>query len=97
MNRRSFFGVMAAAPVALAAMPAQSLASGGMVHGYAGVMIGESGPETIMPLRRMETMTMRFDEGALARMQHDIDARIAGIRSLIEPDRDHLFSDGDGI
>lgn len=102
MNRRRFFGFLAAAPVAIATMPTP--ASGGVAMGRA-YPVGEGATETIVPLRKMETVALKFDEGhmvqALRRMQAHVDERIASIRADMlthtAHDPDQTFLDGAGI
>ncbi|KAF0136973.1 MAG: hypothetical protein FD152_779 [Xanthobacteraceae bacterium] len=52
MNRRSFFGFLAAAPVAVAAMPATT-AKGGVASQGKWYTTGGAAGESIMPLRRL--------------------------------------------
>lgn len=58
MNRRGFLRMGALAPVAAAAavIPGAAYATGGFVQGPAGVaLIGDLGPEAIVPLTRLRT------------------------------------------
>lgn len=61
MNRRGFLSALALAPVAAVVAPSviarPAYATGGMVSGIAGKwgIVGEIGPETIMPLKPINT------------------------------------------
>lgn len=91
MNRRKFFGFMAFAPVAVAAMAQRALATGGTVFPSTKGMglIGEGcGGEGIIPLKR------KLD-GALGVMREQLRREI---KIIVGPHcLSPSFRDGDGI
>jgi hypothetical protein len=98
MNRRKFFGILAAAPAAATMMAPHGFAQGGMAHAYGRVRVGERVEEFALPPRKFETLSIKLDEGEMASAVRRIEANIrADLARLHAPDADQTFSEGAGI
>lgn len=94
LSRRFLFGLPLALPALAAAATAKPAmaryANGGVVRGVAGRTwagtIGERGPEAILPLKRLSSLTIEIDQREVSDVIARIDARIAAARAAARAD-----------
>ncbi len=61
LSRRTIFALPLALPAIAAAKPSQGFATGGVIKRAAVPFFGEAGPEAIIPLRTIKTLSIAID------------------------------------